>query len=317
MTPKERYRRLCEAEATIPLFSQAWWLDAVAGDASWDVCLAENDGVIQASMPYVMKTTKLGFRFLVQPPLTQNLGPWLRASDFRIAKKLAREKDLLEALIGQLPRYDYFSQNLHYVNTNWLPFYWAGFKQTTRYTYVIEDLSDLDRVFSGFEYAKRKNIRKANQVVRVVFDLDADAFYDNHVLTLGKQGAQISYSRDLFRRIYSAAYRKGAGKTIAAFDADGNLHAALFVVRDRLSAYDLISTIDPDYRRFGAASLLVMEIIRHMSTHVNRFDFEGSMIESVERSFRQFGAKQMPYFSVSRAPSRLVRGAMCIREVLR
>lgn len=37
--------------------------------------------------------------------------------------------------IDNLPKFDYFNMNFHYSITNWLPFYWRGFKQTTRYTY--------------------------------------------------------------------------------------------------------------------------------------------------------------------------------------
>ena len=38
MTNKEKYYTFCDIEKTVPIFSQAWWLDAVCGD-DWDVCL--------------------------------------------------------------------------------------------------------------------------------------------------------------------------------------------------------------------------------------------------------------------------------------
>ena len=66
MDNKQKYRLLCEQEKTIPVFNQAWWLDAVCGEANWDICLVEKGGQIFASMPYYMKH-KYGFnlfRFL-------------------------------------------------------------------------------------------------------------------------------------------------------------------------------------------------------------------------------------------------------------
>ena len=57
----------------------------------------------------------------------------------------------------------------------------------------------------------------------------------------------------------------------------------------------MISTIDPDYRNSGASSLLIYEIINFLRDKVRKFDFEGSMIESVENSFRKFGAIQKAY----------------------
>ena len=47
MTNKEKYYTFCDIEKTIPIFSQAWWLDAVCGD-DWDVCLVEKGNEIYA-----------------------------------------------------------------------------------------------------------------------------------------------------------------------------------------------------------------------------------------------------------------------------
>ncbi len=299
----------------MPIFSQAWWLDAVAGDA-WDVCLVEKGYEIHASMPYTIKK-KYGLTLLTQPQMTQTLGPWIRPSTAKYSKQLSHQKDLMEALINQLPKYHFFNQSWHYSNTNWLPFHWRGFEQTTRYTYVIDDLSNLDKVFSDFEHSKRKNIKKSEGLLSIVYDLSAEDFYENHKLTLGKQGLEISYDFEIFKRIYDEGYKRNSAKTIAAFDFDGNLHAALFVVWDKMSAYDLISTIDPDYRSYGAASVLVRDIIKYTSSFVGKFDFEGSMIEPVERSFRQFGAKQIPYFAISHRPVRWLNNLAYLKNVFK
>jgi len=317
MSNKNIYRELCATESTIPVFSRDWWLDAVCDGAdNWDVALVENGGEVMATMPYYVKH-KYGFTLLTQPPLTQTLGPWIRPSSAKHAKALGQQKHLMYGLIEQLPKCDLFMQNWHYSITNWLPFYWKGFSQTTRYTYVIEDLSDLDKVFSGFEHSKRKNIKKSEKIINIVFDITADQFYDNHQMTLLKQNSKISYSKDLFKRIYKAGYQNDSARTIAAYDQYGNLHAALFVIWDNQSAYDLISTIDPDYRNYGAASLLIREIIKFVSVRTNKFDFEGSMIEQVERSFRQFGAIQKPYFFISKTSSRLLRVRDAMKQIVR
>jgi hypothetical protein len=310
---KEKYRKFCEKESTLPVFSQAWWLDAVAGN-NWDVCLVEKGDEIHASMPYVIKK-KIGLTILTQPPLTQNLGPWIKPSTTKYSKQLSQQKDMMGDLIDQLPKYHFFRQNWHYSQTNWLPFYWRDFEQTTRYTYVIDDLSDFDKVFGEFEHSKKKNIKKSEALVNVVFDISAEDFYKNHKLTLSKQGSEISYSFDLFKRIYTEGYKRGQARTIGAYDSEGNLHAALFIVWDKMSAYDLISTIDPDYRSYGAASVLIRDVMQYVSEFVNRFDFEGSMIESVERSFRQFGARQTSYHAVSHTPSHLFKLMKLIRSL--
>lgn len=287
------------------IFAEPWWLDAVAPGA-WGEARVERGGQLFARLPYVARRWR-GLTFLTMPPLTQTLGPWLRPYTGKYANQLSEEKQLMTQLIERLPRYHQFEQNWHYSVTNWLPFYWQGFGQTTRYTYVIEDLSDLDRVYAGFAHAKQKNIKRAQELVEVREDLPARQFYENHALTLAKEGKRINYTFDLLDRIYSACREHQAGKTFYAADGQGNMHAAILVIWNAESAYYLLSSIDPDYRNSGSASLLVWEALRYLAGKTRRFDFEGSMIEGVENSFRAFGATQKAYSRVSKINSRPLR----------
>ena len=232
-------------------------------------------------------------------------------------KKLSYEKKIISQIIEQLPKTDSFQQNFHYSFTNWLPFYWRGYEQTTRYTYVIEDLSDLNNVFNSFSYSKKKNIKKAEKILEIKFNLSAKFFFDNHKMTLSKQKKNISYGYELFENIYENGYKNKSAITIYAEDSNGNIHGALFVIWDENSAYSLISTIDPDYRNSGSGSLLVREIIKFLSTRTRKFDFEGSMIENVENSFRQFGAIQKPYFQIKKINSKLYKTLKIIKPIIK
>lgn len=152
--------------------------------------------------------------------------------------------------------------------------------------------------------------------MKLKYDLSAYDFYNNHKMTLEKQGEKISYSFDVFEKIYNACYERNSGKTFYTVDEIGNIHCALFIVWDDLSAYDLISTIDPDYRNIGAASLVVLEAIKYVSKYTKKFDFEGSMIENVENSFRKFGAVQTPYFCIYKDKSKMFRLGKIIRDII-
>lgn len=74
---------------------------------------------------------------------------------------------------------------------------------------------------------------------------------------------------------------------------------------------------DPDLRNSGATSLCIWEAILFASTIVKKFDFEGSMIESIEKFFRAFGASQTPYFEIYKTPSKLIRTAFFLRDLYR
>lgn len=295
--------------ATNALFDQPWWLDVVAPEA-WGAAEIRRGGTLVARLPYVTGK-RMGFRGLDMPPLTQSLGPWLAPFDGKYAHRLARQKELMTALIEQLPPHYYFHQRFHYSISNWLPFYWRGFEQTTRYTYVIESLEDLDRVWSEFQPNIRREIRKAQKKVAVRTDLGVERFLDVNALTFGRQRLELPYSKSVVRRLDAACAERRARRMFFAEDAQGQIHAALYIVWDESSAYYLMSGGDPNLRTSGATSLLVWEAIRFAATVTKKFDFEGSVIEPIERFFRAFGGTQRTYFRVTRLsrPLRFLMGA--------
>jgi len=312
---KAQYRILCETEPSIPLFSQAWWLDAVAGD-SWNVVVVEKGGEIQAAMPYVMKQ-KFGLTLLTQPALTQNLGPWIRPTHAKYAKRLSREKDLMQALIDQLPSYTHFQQNWHHTVTNWLPFYWKGFEQTTRYTYRIDDLEDEETVWKEVQSNIKRDIRKASNREGVVVrdDLGIDEFFSLNEMVFARQGKTLPYTKAFVENLDAAAAERKARKIFIAEDSQGRRHAGVYLVWDSKSAYYLMGGGDPKLRNSGATSLCMWEAIKFASTVTQSFDFEGSMIEPVERFFRAFGARQTPYYAVSHTPSKAFKLMKFVRSL--
>ena len=171
MVAKEKYRKLCITEPSIPIFSKDWWLDAVCGKDNWDVVVIEKGGQVIATMPFYL-VKKYGMSMITMPKLTQTMGPWIKyPPNQKYTSRLSFEKRIMIDLINGLPHFDSFSQNFHYSITNWLPFYWHGFKQTTRYTYVIEDLKDLEEVVSRFKGNMRNKIRKIVPVFIIIIGL--------------------------------------------------------------------------------------------------------------------------------------------------
>lgn len=312
----DKYRKLCSQESSIPLFSQAWWLDATAGEGAWDVALVEKGDVIVAAMPYVLRR-RYGFTLLGQPPLTQTLGPWLRETGGKSATKLARHKDFLQALISQLPPFHHFSQNWHWHMGNWLPFYWAGFQQTTRYTYILHELGEEQALWQGLQENIRGDIKKAISRfnLRVRDDLTVNDFLVLNRKTFARQSLDAPYTEAFVQKLDQACAERHARKIFIAEDKQGRHHAGVYILWDGNSAYYLMGGGDPELRNSGATSLCMWEAIKFAATVTRRFDFEGSMIEPVEKFFRAFGAQQTPYFTISRTPSRIIRAAFFLRSL--
>ena len=317
LSKKEKYRKLCSYEPSIPLFSKDWWLDATCGD-KWNVCLVEKNNEILASMPYILTKNRLGMLVISQPKLTQSLGPWLKSSSSKSVNKLSNEKYLLTDLINQLPKFDDFRQSWNHSFTNWLPFYWKGFSQTTRYTYIIKDLSDLEKIWAGFRNNICGDIRKAKNVynLKVKTDIDINSFVDLNEKVFLRQGLELPYDKSLIYKIDQACKDRKARKIFIAQDDKGRNHAGVYIVWDSNSAYYLMGGSDPDIRSSGANSLCLWEAIKFSKIVTKSFDFEGSMIEPIERFMRAFGSSQTPFFEVSFTPNRFLRTAKFLKSFL-
>lgn len=291
-----------------PIFHQPWWLDSTVGAGNWGECIVEKGGEIHARLPYVLKK-KYGFTVISQPPLTQYLGPWFKeVSGAKYSKSLSREKDLTEELINQLPKYDYFIQNFSPSITNWQPWYWEGFKQTTNYTYRLDDLSNINELWEGMESKIRTDIRKAEKLgVSVQSTDELTKFWSVHQKTFSRQGKCPPYTFDFLLGLDAELKQRNFRRILLALDEKGQVHAGAYLVWNDECIWYLMGGGDPELRNSGATSLVIWEAIKIALDGQKVFDFEGSMIESVERFFRGFGAKQKPFSSISKTNSRLLK----------
>jgi hypothetical protein len=283
------------AEAT-SLFEQPWWLDAVA-PGHWDELLLRRGDHVVARWPYVL-SKRCGLTAMRMPPLTPTLGPWLMMTDAKYYTEVSRQMELLEELIARLPRADYICQALSPQISSWLPFYWAGFEQTTRYTYRLFDISDPDAIWNGMDNTIRRNIRKAEKRVEVNSDLGIDELLRIVEMSFRRQGKSMPYRRDLVYRLDAACARHNCRRMFFAEDAAKRIHAAAFIVWDQNAAYYLMGGGDPELRSSGAHAFLLWKAFNFCASVTTAFDFEGSALRNVEHFFRAFGARQVPYLVV-------------------
>lgn len=289
-----------------PLFSQPWWLEAVSPGA-WDYAVVRRGEDVAAVLPYTFKMRLGGLRLIEMPRLTPYLGPWLRPSTAKYANRLGEEKDLMTELIEALPPFATFQQDCHPAMTNWLPFYWKGFAQTTSYTYRIEATSDPDALWNETRDNVRTDVKKAKKQVTTEEVGDIEAFLRLHRLTFSRQGKALPHSEETLRRVDAACAENGARRILIATGAGGRPHASVYLVTDRRAVYYLLSGSDAELRNSGAISLLLWEGIQWAAEQGKQFDFEGSMVEPIERSFRAFGGRQVPYFSIAKCDSAILR----------
>jgi hypothetical protein len=284
------------------IFQQPWWLDAVA-PGKWGEAIIEHEGRVVARMPFVARG-RPRFRVLTMPPLTQTLGPWIERSAASPARTASDEMRLLGELEALLPSANAFRQSFSPTMMNALPFCWKGYQLEVRYTLRLEGLGDEQALWDGLRGNIRREIRKARRRLRVRDDLGLDRFYHVWSKTFERQSKPVIASLDVLERLDAACEARGARSTLFAEDEAGRVHAVAYAVWDRHVAYNLLGGAEPQLRTSGASSLLMWESIMRARAVTDVFDFEGSMIQPVERFFRSFGASQTPYLLVSRADAR-------------
>ena len=308
MTNKEKYIELCKNESLF-LYNQPWWLDTVCGTKNWDVVLYTGGGEqIIGAMPYYIKS-RHGLRYISQPPMTQHNGVWLRYPQTQKNERiLAFEKEVVSDLLEQVERLSIvlIQQSLSSKQTNWLPYYWKGYRQSTNYSYVLPTGSvPYDDIQKDFSKTIRYDAKKAKELVRVEETDDLKTFYELNCKTYERQGQNARVSYDYLERFDKACKEHSARKILLARTSDEIACCATYFVFDAEKVYYIMSGTDSQYRNLNALTLLILEGIQFASSTGRDFDFEGSMVENINDYFRKFGAVQIPYFHVSKVVTKM------------
>jgi lipid II:glycine glycyltransferase (peptidoglycan interpeptide bridge formation enzyme) len=296
---KQAYDRFVDSSPQGSLFHKSWWLDAAAGD-QYKILTIKRNAQIMAAWPLTFQKLA-GLDLIISPQLTPRQGivfaPPLKT---KYSERLSDEIGFMNALVKLLPKHSFFYQRFPVEFTDWLPLYWAGFRQTTRYTYVIEDLSDPAMVWKNLRCGTKQKINRAKKHgIRVVSDLGLDKLLDLNELTFKRQKLELPYSREYVHRIDEACAKNNAGKMFFAVDEAGQVHAAAYIVYDEKAAYYLMGGGDPGLNKSGAHYLALWEAVKFASQVSKSFDFEGSMHSGIEPVFRGFGAVQKPFMEIT------------------
>lgn len=297
---KEEYREWDEFVPLTPqgcIFNYSWWLNCVC-EGDFKILVILRDNKIQFGMPLPFFSTGV----VQKPILSQTLGVlFLPFETEKLDKILDIQKKYiymaLEFLEGKINSYRmYFHNQFHY----WLPFRWKGFKQTTRYTYRIgyDDYENCTDIFLNYSSNKKRNVNRAvDRGIQVEHGNDFNTFFNINAETFYRQNLQVPYSYQVFKALDEVLEREGKREIINAVLNNETIASAYYIFDNR-SVYYLASGAMAQYRDLRAQDLLLDYGIKYFYKKVKFFDFEGSMIENIEKSFRAYGAEPTQYFEI-------------------
>jgi lipid II:glycine glycyltransferase (peptidoglycan interpeptide bridge formation enzyme) len=259
----------------------------------------ENDEIV-AGIPLAYdKQNKINV-----PPLTRTLGVLYKNQDNKsFRKRTSEERRWLSELIKDLSPDDFIQMCMHHNFTDWLPFRWKGFSQTTRYTYILNyENKTSDELWHNLDSENRRIIKRAAEnEIRTEFSDDIESAYHYESLSYERQGLKFNMPYNDLKILDDAIREMGNRIIFKAIDKSKKVHAVLYVVFNKKSAYALLSGSDANLRNLGGHTLVMWEAIRYFKDKVEYFNFGGSDIERIEAHLRGFGGILTPYFQIYNA----------------
>lgn len=293
---KSLYIDLCQSQSYVPLFLKPDWLECVTS-GNWKCINYIEGGTTLASLPYYVRK-----RFLIptvqMPKYTQFMGPI-------ISDQIKEKKNFpsiynkaLEFFATEMSKYPKFYQHFHKEFENWLPFYWHGYTQTSKYTYILPSQNTLQHTYANFQQKIKGDIRKAE---RQNIEITKSSNIEPILFLIEKFYIQKKKIRNHDINILRNIVTTFAANIdlLYASDSQGDIICGGIFVSDDRRTYYLVGAGDPNKRRNGATSKLIWTAIQNAHEQNKTFDFEGSMVKGIESFFRGFGAQREMYSAIT------------------
>jgi hypothetical protein len=299
MDAKKNYINYCN-ENEVPLFFKPFWLDMI--DSNWQVIKADIENTTLFFPFYIQK--KWTFRFLRNAHLTP-YGGFIFNQKLNTIDEETKSK-LTALVLTQIPSFSLLNIDLHPTlkfKTN--PF--TDFISSQKKTNILH-LSNKELCYQMFKPALQRQIKKAEKNLFIFEKDDIELFYVLHCKTFEKNNALPPTPFISFQNTWKICKQNECGKLLFIQDDQKNIHAALFLTYDSTSSYYLAGGTNPKYYGSGAMSLLMWHAIQlSFDMGKSRFDFEGSMLPTIDTFFKKFSPTEMEYTNLQKTNARLLK----------
>lgn len=168
-----------------------------------------------------------------------------------------------------------------------------------RYTGIME-MDDKRDIEQGLSKGRKLDYRYSKERYGLIIEksLDIEPFLGLYDKTFSRQGIELSINDfGQIKGLLNLLLGSGEGELYYAINPDGVRVDATFIVYEGDRAYYLYGANDPEYRKCGGGTLLLLEQLKCMNDRgIKHFDFIG--INSPYRGDYKlsFGCKVVPYY---------------------
>lgn len=296
---EQRWNAFVEHSPQGYIYHYTWYLDIVC--PNWKAIIIKNSQEWLAIMPLNIKK-KWGISYIFQPPLTQFLGILFKPQDSKMEKTLSDKKDWVNEIIEYTPKqiklFNYnFSPHFDYA----FPFYWHKYQLFTRYNYELDLTQGVPNLMENLHTKTRYYIKKHQKQQDITIESSSDIEVFIELQKKANRSFVNSYLLDTVRNLYQKAYLQNKTTILLAKAQNKILTGAIFMKEKQnwINLYGSLKNSQESDKR--ATEILLWKAIEMATENGDkRFDFEGSMIEGVERFYRKFGGKPIPYLNIQK-----------------
>lgn len=288
----DQWNDFVDASPQCSLFAKTWYLKAL--DISFEIVVCSKKEVIKGGIVL----TKNKWAYYINPVLCKYLGIYFFPFEGNAYTVESRQREVQNALLEHINQLNSFEYTFHPKYLNWMPFERTGFKQTTRYTYIMP-LADLDEG----EVISNLNGRLRNKIVKAsTLDFQEVTDFSTAIpvleTTYKKQGLDLPISKGRLENLIQALNQHHAFQLMGAYDGQHQLQSVLGMFYDHRTAYLILNGVEESAENGVNEALILKGIQWAKQKGLQYFDFEGSMIPSIESFYRQFGGTLTPYFKI-------------------
>jgi hypothetical protein len=284
------------------VFLYTYYIDALFGE-DWQGIIVQDEDKLCGIMPLRIRK-KFIFNYALQPYFTRHWGLCLARQVFKNTyEEYSWKKKVTDAAISAIPAgLAAFEYTFHPSFDYTLPFHIKGYDLGLRYTFQLDISPKPEEILANFQPNARRNVNKA---IKEGKEIKVNSLSPEEVAEYMRKDAAASRILDdqAFRQLknlVAEGLKCNFLYTISVYSASGELECFAILLFDRCCTYLLAHYQNPIYKSTDPVTFLIYHCFLKARENTTNWDFLGSMLEGIEGFNRRFGAKPVPYITVSR-----------------
>ncbi len=260
------------------IYGYSWYLDIIC--EQWEGLILDDYKVICP----LTQNKKFGIRYLYQPFFAQQLGIF-SAEDI--------SEEMVTAFLDEIPK-KFQHIEIHLNESNKVTY--DDRTLIPRSNHCLHLDADHEVIKNTYSENTLRNINKATKyelsIAKTVTNVQLiQLFKENQ----GRKLKEYANHYEILNELINETIHRNMGELVGVYNKSRSLIGAVFLLTSHQRITYLFPASNDEARSSGAMHFLMDSIIKEYASTPQILDFEGSMITSIARFYKSFGATEVLY----------------------